>query len=243
MERAEYNLRYREEHAEEIRAKNKKLWEERGHIYQENQKAKFLSMTLEEQAQVLAERCAYHKAYYEENRGQILENKSAYYQENREEILEKKSAYYLQNRDHKLEYNARYYIENRAQLRAIARARYAMNAVEIKAAINAWRKNNRDIVRQWEKASAHNRRGAVGKITAADIRDIFEKGNGICTYCTKVIPEGESQIDHIIPIAKGGPNLRDNCTLACRTCNLRKHDSMPEDFLAILHTLPEIATE
>jgi len=34
-------------------------------------------------------------------------------------------------------------------------------------------------------------------------------------------------IDHLIPIAKGGPDTLDNCVPSCRQCNQAKGDKLP----------------
>jgi 5-methylcytosine-specific restriction endonuclease McrA len=42
-----------------------------------------------------------------------------------------------------------------------------------------------------------------------------------CEYCGST---DSLQWDHIIPLARGGPNAIDNLVRACRACNLRKSD-------------------
>jgi 5-methylcytosine-specific restriction endonuclease McrA len=37
--------------------------------------------------------------------------------------------------------------------------------------------------------------------------------------------------DHVIPLARGGPNIEDNIVAACRRCNEEKSDMMPDEFL------------
>lgn len=43
-----------------------------------------------------------------------------------------------------------------------------------------------------------------------------------CTYCGRKAPDVELQIDHIVPIAKGGKTVRTNLTTACKECNSGK---------------------
>lgn len=43
-----------------------------------------------------------------------------------------------------------------------------------------------------------------------------------CTYCGVPGTDAELEIDHIIPIAKGGSNHISNLTTACRSCNQTK---------------------
>lgn len=50
-------------------------------------------------------------------------------------------------------------------------------------------------------------------------RDRFQ-----CTYCGAPGTDAELEIDHIIPISKGGSNHMSNLTTACRACNQAKSD-------------------
>lgn len=51
------------------------------------------------------------------------------------------------------------------------------------------------------------------------------KGTFRCQICAKESPhKGLFQIDHIIPMSKGGKSRLDNLQLLCRPCNLRKGD-------------------
>ncbi|MFZ9327893.1 MAG: HNH endonuclease [Polynucleobacter sp.] len=43
-----------------------------------------------------------------------------------------------------------------------------------------------------------------------------------CTYCGDVANE----VDHVYPKSKGGEDTLDNCVAACRTCNIKKKDSV-----------------
>lgn len=51
-----------------------------------------------------------------------------------------------------------------------------------------------------------------------------------CTYCHAIPSEG-LQMDHIFPLAQGGPHCLANVTPACGPCNRAKHDSTVEEWL------------
>lgn len=52
----------------------------------------------------------------------------------------------------------------------------------------------------------------------------YTRQNGICPACGKHFELKDMHADHIIPWAKGGRTVADNCQLLCRTCNQRKSD-------------------
>jgi 5-methylcytosine-specific restriction protein A len=61
-------------------------------------------------------------------------------------------------------------------------------------------------------------------LTARQRNSIFEACNGVCSYCQGTVLYTEPwDVDHIVPVARGGTNDRANLTLACATCNRKKH--------------------
>jgi 5-methylcytosine-specific restriction endonuclease McrA len=50
--------------------------------------------------------------------------------------------------------------------------------------------------------------------------DVFKRDGYICKICRK--PGGELEVDHIVPLAKGGANTMDNLQTVCRPCNRSK---------------------
>ena len=49
-----------------------------------------------------------------------------------------------------------------------------------------------------------------------------------CIYCGRGSGIVELQIDHLVPVAKGGTNDPDNLVAACRDCNAGKSDATLE---------------
>lgn len=94
-----------------------------------------------------------------------------------------------------------------------------------------WRDENRERARdQWRKA-AHIRRAreAEAFIEAVDPLTVYETHQGICGICQLPVDAKEFEIDHIIPIAKGGLHGYSNVQPAHRFCNRSKRDRIPEE--------------
>jgi 5-methylcytosine-specific restriction endonuclease McrA len=51
-----------------------------------------------------------------------------------------------------------------------------------------------------------------------------------CKWCGKDCSD-EFEIDHIIPLSKGGPHVESNLAISCHDCNYEKRAQMPDKFL------------
>lgn len=64
------------------------------------------------------------------------------------------------------------------------------------------------------------------KHSADVIRGLYRQQRGRCWWCGEEL-FGVYQIDHRVPLAKGGSDHEDNLCLACPRCNKIKSDKMP----------------
>lgn len=135
--------------------------------------------------------------------------------------------------------------KNLEQYQATGRANYAANAEHRAAKMREYRAANPDRIKATKKKTyaktydlilARNRkrraaeRNAPGSHAAQDIVDIRKLQRDRCAIC-EVPLHGGGQIDHVIPLAKGGSDDRSNLQLACGPCNSRKRDKDPIDFM------------
>jgi len=133
--------------------------------------------------------------------------------------------------------------EERKQRRKKALQKYAANNQQkIKSALEKYKLHNLEKIKQtkrkWaEKQSkeyyrlkSHKRRALqVGKITK-NIKDtLFNLQKGMCAACKNKLTKYE--IDHIIPLAKGGDHADTNLQLLCPSCNRAKAAKHPIDFM------------
>ena len=72
--------------------------------------------------------------------------------------------------------------------------------------------------------------GAAGRYTGADVSKILSAQNHRCFYCGTDITK-HPQVDHVMPLARGGSNWPSNLVGACADCNARKGMMLPEDFI------------
>lgn len=78
---------------------------------------------------------------------------------------------------------------------------------------------------------------------------IIKRDHSICSYCgeagtTQGGPDGLAwNIDHVIPVSRGGRTVPGNLTLSCGTCNSQKKDCMPFEFIRRIAPPPRFNTK
>jgi hypothetical protein len=82
---------------------------------------------------------AYEKAYYEENKEQILAVNKAYREENREQILAQRKAKRKENKEQIKERNKAYYEQNKERALAYRKAYYEENKEQIITNVKAYK--------------------------------------------------------------------------------------------------------
>lgn len=63
--------------------------------------------------------------------------------------------------------------------------------------------------------------------------DVYRRDEGVCPYCQAALPETDFTVDHVIPVAEGGPTKADNLVVACRPCNSSKGARHPDEWRCI----------
>jgi 5-methylcytosine-specific restriction endonuclease McrA len=61
------------------------------------------------------------------------------------------------------------------------------------------------------------------------VRGIWERDGGVCQYTGRKLRAGEGNIDHVVPLSRGGPTSWENCVLADKRVNSRKGSKLPEE--------------
>lgn len=71
-------------------------------------------------------------------------------------------------------------------------------------------------------------------VTAAKRRATFRKYDGRCAYCGRDIDERWFQVDHIVPVHRGGSNDIGNLNPACPRCNQWKSGFTVDEFRCVV---------
>ena len=142
----------------------------------------------------------------------------------------------ITNRDQYLAYQKEYhqqnYETNKTEILEYFRQHYKKNKSKIRVRQEKWRKANPKKLVVKEARRRGRKAKADGQFTHDDIILIYQKQNGKCFYCGEVL-NSKFDIDHKIPLSRGGSNWPENLCCACARCNRSKHTKTVEEFISI----------
>lgn len=61
-------------------------------------------------------------------------------------------------------------------------------------------------------------------------RNIRARDKGICQYTGKKLKPSQGNVDHVIPVSRGGANTWQNMVYCCKELNVKKGNKLPEEF-------------
>jgi len=104
------------------------------------------------------------------------------------------------------------------------------NPLKHKANSKKYRQNHKEQGRVHVTNRQARLANAEGTHTAEDINMLYEKQCGKCAYCG--VPVGSIyDVDHVIPISRGGSNYPDNLAIACPLCNRSKGSKLLSEWI------------
>ena len=128
---------------------------------------------------------------------------------------------WYQKNDKKVKSRVRqYHASNRDKLNVQRAIRAARNPEQTKESRDRWKKSNPDKVIASRIKTLHKRRLLQREQSKTiPIKNIIRLRNQPCNYCgsRQII-----QLDHVIPLVRGGSDSEGNLVAACRRCNLSK---------------------
>lgn len=144
-----------------------------------------------------------------------------YYQSNRRAILEREHKYYERNREKKLKYARKYYAENAERRREYQRKRYAENAERERQRARQYQAENPE---RWRAINARRRATkAAAFFEDVDPLIVLERWDGVCGICGGDVYPFNFELDHIVPLSRGGFHIAENLQPAHRSCNASKN--------------------
>ena len=187
------------------------------------------------------------KIYREYNKAAILEGKRLYRQNNRDKIREAKKEYYERNKEYVNTRQKEYYLRNKEERDAWAKSYRVANSESARMRTRQWLKDNSERAKAYKliyhkenpevfaNARAVRRvREKTGKLSKGLFIRLLEEQGSTCPGCLIDIDRSNAQMDHFVPLSKGGTNTDNNIQLLCGLCNYRKHATDPMEWLSSL---------
>lgn len=187
-----------------------------------------------------------HKASdYQKNADKYKEYHAAYRAKNSERIGYINAAYRLANPEKTKANKAKWYRDNFQRIRLIKSEYRTKNKERQRAWYAEWREQNREYLRQYnrtyqrenkDRRRVHhqNRRARIeasgGKLSVGIASKLKKLQRGKCACCGKPLGS-DFHLDHIIPLALGGPHCDSNIQLLRGSCNLKKRAKHPVDYM------------
>lgn len=77
------------------------------------------------------------------------------------------------------------------------------------------------------------------KLSNTERQKIYDKCKGHCAYCGCELEYRDMQVDHVIPLRRGGSDDVDNMLPACRSCNHYKATLTADEYKEYVSRIPD----
>lgn len=124
------------------------------------------------------------------------------------------------------EYKRLWYQKNREKQKVRRKQNYIEHRQEYLNRATTWRLNNKAKYNHNQSVAHHRRKQKLLENTPVELtfnqwKEIKELYNYYCAYCLQ--PFKKLEMDHIIPVSRGGGTTMDNIVPTCRKCNSLKY--------------------
>jgi 5-methylcytosine-specific restriction endonuclease McrA len=169
--------------------------------------------------------------YREINKVKIAERKREEYLKNKDKIISRARAYYRDNIEKIKEHNRLKNAANPEPNRKRVKEWALVNKDKVRILRSRWKKNNKDKVNVGTQNRRSKKKSVGGELSKNIVDKLKTLQKNKCAICKSDLNKTGYHLDHIIPTAKGGKNEDRNTQLTCPTCNTRKKDQDPIQFM------------
>lgn len=193
----------------------------------------------------------YCREYYDKNKQQMLARVRAARSANPEFHRERDRRYFEDRREAKREAKKRQWAKaDKAAQRERVKAWKAANPAKARyielrrlerirttpelrakaaARVKRWVQNNPEAAAELRQNRRARELGAEGSHTRQDIHAILRLQRRLCYYCSTALERFD--VDHWIPLSRGGTNHPQNLVIACDSCNSSKGTRLPWEWM------------
>lgn len=168
-----------------------------------------------------------HQKYYNLNKEHITQKHKEWCEANKEQIRIRRKLY---NDTHK-EQSKKYWESYKECCREHKKEYYEANKERIRIRKIRYRHtdNGRAKTRSYDLKRYTTKKEAF--VENVNTLKLYEESDKKCFYCDKDLAFKEVEIDHYMPLSKGGKHEKRNLRISCKSCNRSKHNKLPERWL------------
>lgn len=161
-----------------------------------------------------------------------------YRHDNADEIRTRNRAYQQANRDKTRQWVKECDARHRMQRKRAKQRHYDANRAEIVAKRRKWRAANKERLTVYAAVrDFRDRTNPIKDFTPAHWLELLHENNYACVYCGST---EQVQMDHKIPVSRGGGHTKANIAPACKRCNRCKGALTDAEFREFLALYPEV---
>lgn len=168
--------------------------------------------------------------YYAANKDKILARQSAYRAEHPGKEKERSAKYRAANPESKKASTDKWAAANKDKIKAMNTTYIAAYPERKKASSAKYRKANPGKRIIYEQNRRAIKRDSGGNLSHGLASKLLKLQHGKCPCCNQPLGD-DYHLDHIMPLALGGPNIDSNIQLLRQRCNNQKHAKHPIDFM------------
>jgi 5-methylcytosine-specific restriction endonuclease McrA len=201
----------------------------------ENVSAAYRSLNAEQRAQKYQDKKAYLEQWMAAHREARLAYLARYRQERAEANPDQWKQFYAEHRERRKHLSSEWYHAN---------AEYALKRQKVYDAKRL--QEQPEHVRAIGRRTASKRRAlqVAAFVENVDPRVVFDRDKGVCGICKMIVDRASRwEIDHIIPLSKGGAHSYENSQLTHSKCNRSKSAKIPSGQPTLFQVLPKSITK
>lgn len=144
-----------------------------------------------------------------------------------EELRVREQAKRRANPEHAYEVRRAWAVANPEKVREASR-QYAAKKPDH---VTVWASKNPHKAKSIKNRYRTNKKYVEGRHTSLELEALFDEQCGRCAYCGIRIDQGY-QIEHLVPLSRGGTDFISNIRLTCSSCNQSKGGKMFDEWVA-----------
>ena len=169
------------------------------------------------------------RASYNKNKHKYREKQAEYSRKNSAKKTALAKAWCLANPGRSKATHRRIYLRTKAKRLRKQKERYATDAVFRETYLKRvadWRRRNPEKCKEYE-----NKRRALllhAFDEAVERKIVYVRDDKACYICKRSLRLKEMELDHVVPLSRGGRHSYANVKACCSQCNRKKSNKMPE---------------